>query len=264
MTSSALAALGEDSGQRRSTVFALIVKYSTLLVALSYVTGFIANAEFGTAVGVDVRGEISVVQPRMFAYGAAIIPLFSLGALLVVLILSLRIFERVQQHVPYRVAYHVVLIGIPLVAATALVFLARSHGSDSPQSAVIWSSLLLGNVILASLLTAPMPNASQVTVRIVTVAALLFLFSGAAADVEAERAKRDPRRDIQFLIAPEAVDGARQLGIPFTRPLDQSPMELTQPVHLVYSGERTYALRLADGRLVQLSKDKVWGFTRRR
>jgi hypothetical protein len=237
------------------------VKYSTLLVALSYVTGFIANAEFATVVGVDLRGEISLAQPRTFAYGAAIIPVFSLGALLIGLVLSLRVFELAQRRVPSVLTYETVLIGIPLITSTTMTLLIRSHGADLYQTMVIWSSTFLGNVIVGWLLTTPLQSGPQVTVRIVAAIALLFVFSGAVADAEAGQAKNDPRRNIQLLVAGDIVGGAKELGIPFVQGSSQTSSALTQPVRLVYSGDRTYALRLRNNRLVQVSKDKVWGFT---
>ena len=200
----------------------------------------------------------------MFAYGAAIIPLFSSGAVLISLVLSLKVFELVQHFIPRVVAYQSVLIGIPLVTSTTMIFLARSHGADPYQRIVIWGSTFLGNVILGWLLTASLRRGPQVTVRIVTAIALLFVFSGAAADVEADRAKNDPRRNIQLLVAGDVVGGAKELGIPFVSDSTQTSSALTEPVRLVYSGERTYALRLSNNRLVQLSKDKVWGLTRER
>jgi hypothetical protein len=64
----------------------------------------------------------------------------------------------------------------------------------------------------------------------------------------------------RLLVAPEAVEGARMLGVVFSDGKQASGLpELTAPVRVLYEGDRTYVLRLGSGAIVQLSKEKIWG-----
>lgn len=65
---------------------------------------------------------------------------------------------------------------------------------------------------------------------------------------------------MRVLIAPEAIDGARQLGIHFANAtVPSGAPQLSDPVSLAYPGDRSYFLVMPNGAVVRLSKDKVWG-----
>lgn len=65
---------------------------------------------------------------------------------------------------------------------------------------------------------------------------------------------------LRLLVSPDAKVGLRGLGIEFSAPRsDGSGGELSSPLEVVLENDKTYLLRLKDGTLVELSKDKVWG-----
>ena len=62
----------------------------------------------------------------------------------------------------------------------------------------------------------------------------------------------------RMLVAPEAIEGAMQLGLVFQGGGPNSA-RLSQPLEIVLDGETNYVLRLNKNAIVKLRKEKVWG-----
>jgi hypothetical protein len=68
----------------------------------------------------------------------------------------------------------------------------------------------------------------------------------------------DPKTAVHLLIAPDAILGAKLLGISFVQPQADTGAELSDSLELIYSGSKVYILRLKNGKVVLFSKDHVW------
>jgi len=80
----------------------------------------------------------------------------------------------------------------------------------------------------------------------------LISYCVAMGDVFSQK-KRNAQYEHRLFIAPDAVGGVKELGINF--PHDT----MTEPLHLLYSGDRVYVIGLPNGKTALISKDKVWG-----
>jgi hypothetical protein len=93
---------------------------------------------------------------------------------------------------------------------------------------------------------------------VVLVGVSLIVFSAGYGVAAGRERLREPAKSARLLIAPEAIDGLRRLGVPFTDANGGRSAGLTDGVNLLSEGNRMYIIRLKNGEIVQIKNDKVW------
>lgn len=87
----------------------------------------------------------------------------------------------------------------------------------------------------------------------------LLAFAAGWGVAEGRRFLREPDLNARLLIAPDAVEGLKELGLVF--PDASKGTTFAQPtatVSVLYEGETLYVVRTANGKVLQIKGDKVW------
>jgi hypothetical protein len=238
-----------------------LLKYSPLVVALAYVTGFVMEL-----------GYISHLQPsffdvdfgpRILVNGAAVLLQYggiSLAFGLAFVFMDELVRQRAGTGTVQAVLrwgrYGCLFLG-PLLASIGLYKVRTSPGLP------LMLSVFSGNFLLLFLML--FPAAYSRLTKLQHCAVILFL---AASLGTLAFASGTWTWDIssgqgvaRLLIAPEAIEGAREMGVTFPEGTGGGSARLSEQVVMLYTGTRTYTFRLNDKRVVQLTRDKVWGMT---
>jgi hypothetical protein len=148
-------------------------------------------------------------------------------------------------------------------------------GMSNTSSKIVWSLVLIVCAVVAglmgigglwatlslrrSLLELPISLVNGVTVLgwiavILSFCIWVGVFMIAAYPNIPEQFGGGKARSVQLLLEEEAVEGAKELGVPVI-----SGKHLSVPVDLIYDGSQTYVIELDSGKIVQLDKSMVTG-----
>jgi hypothetical protein len=250
----------------------LVLKYAAVFAALVYGVGFLEEIEYASWLGVG-SVDFPLANPRYFAVGSLMLLacLWSVALVLPAVLPpgpwtirragsdeeTLRRLTKEMEKVNYAIA---------TIAAFVLAF-AGSHWAyflPTVPALRLSAVVLLINAIALAIVRSPdryfrLPIGHQLGVML-TLAALLAVFSVQCGYAHWCREAQTTGAKTRLLVAPEAVEGARMLGVVFSDEKRASGLpEVTEPVRVLFEGDRAYVLRLKSGTIVQLSKEKIWG-----
>lgn len=254
-----------ESYTERTSALDIIVRYAAFFSAFVYGIGFLEEIEYARNLGVG-SFDFPLANPRYFVVGTVLLLPCLWSAVLAV---PKDIFfsghhnremfassdERFQK-IEYFVAR--VSVFVAVFAASHWIYFVPTI-----RSLILAILTYVINVIAIKVIRSPdqyLQIGKQVGV-ILTMATLVSMYSVQCGYAHWCREMRREKTNTRLLIAPEAVEGARALGVAFPSNVKSSigSPELTEPVRVLYEGERTYVLRLGSGSILQISKDKIWG-----
>ena len=251
-----------------ANVFDLEVQYGALALALAYLTGCSFEQGYVERLGVPL-GEMQTSAPVLLVHGFTILLLsliptiVAIAFLRFIIPLSNGLDEQEENSKAYKLYAPAITWWLPLLYSPA-VFFYLYHRSSRSILTIVWIVIAVYSINTGIGLL--MLKAEQVQLRkmglIVQLAAVLtfiLAYRGVAVhDGQIEEQVQEAKK-VRVLIAPEAIDGARQLGMHFgSAPVTSGAAQLSDPVSLAYPGDRFYFLVMPNGAVVRLSKDKVW------
>lgn len=254
-----------------ANVFDFEVKYGALVIALAYLVGYSFEQGFAVRLGIptsemQLSAASLLVRGFMLLFSSLFPTLFSLGYLG-----YLRFIEKSSGNVLeqgsvsrfYKSPEGAVLRFSPLIYGVVMcVYFYFRH--SRPVYAVVLTVLevTVMNAAVGLLLVhaeRPLTRKLNPMEQLATTIAILLMFRTMAYNYGKIAERGQEAQVVQLLIAPDAIDGARQVGIPFpTAKSSASSGQLSDPVSFAYQGEHSYFLVLRDGTVVRFSKDKVW------
>jgi|SRR5208283_244693 len=245
-------------------LFDFEVKYGALVIALAYLVGYSFEQGFGLRLGVP-SSEMQLSAASLLVRGFTLLfsslfpSLFSLGYLGYLRFIDKSSSNMLQQ----GSAESAVLRFAPLIygAAMCAYFYVRH---SLPVYAVVFTVVEV-TVMNAAVGLFLIHGERTLTWKLnpleqlATTIAVLLMFRTIAYNYGKIAERGQEGQVVQLLIAPDAIDGARQVGIPFrTAKSSAGSEQLSDPVSFAYQGEHSYFLVLRDGAVVRFSKDKVW------
>ncbi len=252
-----------------TTVLDVLLKYSVALAAVVYGIGCTVNIAYVSKMGTGIS-DISLADPAFVARGALLGAFVVVGALIAVVTYFLLNHPRMLGGAHTSASLRLSVLWAP--TAVVLVYwvfelfeLRRKFGAAYTDALWIAVPAAASTLILVWMVLAPRIFLEADTlqqVAILTILALcLYNYASRWGRME-WRYVTDGAGTVRLLVAPDAVAGAKQMGLSFTQKnMADSMAQLSDPIVLVYSGGRTYFVRLGSGQIVQLQKDKVWGVT---
>ncbi|MGB2675908.1 MAG: hypothetical protein WAN12_02345 [Candidatus Acidiferrum sp.] len=213
----------------------LIVKYALLLGWFVYAAGLTRISGFLRTLGVPTEPS-NYALPTVLSYGAdSLLEMLKTAA---VPIIFLKLSEKETPRQLWRYIGWTIPAGL-FVLQNYWLFWAIGPVQTRISYALYF---LAAAYILVYLFIGAKVRGSSVGTQVLVAALLFFLLSqgaGFRGDLEANSAANNPP-SVQFLLAPEAVPGAKKLGIPF------SPSEpgLTMPLNVVAFSERMYYVHI--------------------
>ena len=248
----------------------LIAKYSALLLGVTYASGFLAQEAFLLNAKLLSHSDVSFISSRLLVVGASVVVLcfiptfFVLGIHFMYDPSFLPTTSRQPTKRARKIGSLVSRIVAPVMYAIVLgVFFYQERTVGRWDAVSIYVFVMMANLLgiwisLASAGTYSRLRSEQQFGLVAIIAACIFCVSLLMGQREWARATAR-ENSIRLLIAPEAITGARQLGIAFPETKGSTSAQLSENLNLLYVGERMYLVRIKDGHIVQLSKDKVWG-----
>lgn len=252
----------------RTNALDLVIKYAAAFAALVYGIGFLEEVEYASRLGVG-SVDFPLANPRYFAVGTMMlftclwtVPLVLPVGISVAMKAAFdekrlgRLTERVEK---FNYAFARIAVFVAAFAATHWALLVPTAPALGLSTVVY-----LINAIVLSIVRSPDRYLhSQIGHQLglmLTLATLLVLFSVSCGYAHWRGQAQSTGAHTRLLVAPEAVEGARMLGVVFSDAKQSSGLpELSEPVRVLFEGDRTYVLRLNSGTIVQLSKEKIWG-----
>jgi len=224
----------------------LLLKYSALLIAAAYLSGF---TYFTSLLRFLRPGHFPIIYPIstpvVLTEGTFCLGLYLIGLFIVFLPILFK-FQRWSWWV----------LAVPSMAIFALVDINTVFGTNWILSGMPFLPLLMSGYI--GWRYHRRPTAERYYQAVAYVALGLILFSGILGFLRTRGQREWPKA--RFLVSPEAKIGARELGIEFFLPQKASTEpELSVPVTILIENDKTYLLRTDNGEVVELAKDKVWG-----
>lgn len=245
----------------------LVLKYAAVFAALVYGVGFLEEIEYASRLGIG-SVDFPLANPRYFAIGTLLM-FGCLSSVAFVLPMGVWMIRRVgageeregrREHME-KLNYALARIS---VFALALVLSHWIYLVPTVPALGLSGVVLLINAIALEMISSPHRylhlQVGQQLGLMLTLATALALFSVQCGYAHWCRQVQSTLASTRLLVAPEAIEGARMLGVVFSDGKRASGLpELTEPVRVLFEGDRTYVLRLESGAIVQLSKEKIWG-----
>ncbi|MBZ5679926.1 MAG: hypothetical protein LAO24_07455 [Acidobacteriia bacterium] len=253
-----------------------MLKYSAAFLAIAYALGFLEQSSFAATVGVgefrvrlaDTNYLIRGLLVEAFCIGASVANILFLEFASHVFVL---LFGRpAPDWIQRQAAFHDrkyrlgLVLGQVAVSLSAVLivgrFLLRLSLGWSVSLAV---SCGIVNLVVSLILVQPEVYFSS-TVRqqlslLMLVALGLTVFSLGLGIADGSELLQKPGRSVRLLIAPDAIDGLKHLGIAFPdSSCGTTSAEPTESIHVLYQGESMYVVRTKNNSVVQIKSDKVW------
>ena len=238
-----------------------IIKYNILLAMAAYAIGLFETSAYLYSVK-TVLFDLNLADLRLFSSGAVIL-MGLLRAPFCALLLSFWLDHRQvkaarKNHVPrfqqsLRYTFLIVLI---------LFGTLRYHSYANPLAGMLASAAC--STIIISAILFPSAYSKLSKLQQLTVIALLVVALLQVARIHGlEMAYRLPDKSYMthLLVAPDAVEGSKQLGITFLVTQDEHSASLSEEVEVIKIGEKSYLLRTKGNQLVLLGRDKIWGLS---
>ncbi|MFI5098226.1 MAG: hypothetical protein ACHQT6_09670 [Candidatus Acidiferrales bacterium] len=216
----------------------LIVKYAVLLSWFVYGAGLTRMSGFLRTLGVPTEPS-NYALPTVLSYGTD-----SLLEMLKIVAFPIWVLILFEKEAPRRLKQF-----IRWTVPTGL-FVLQNYWLLRPigpvQTRISYALyFLVAAYVFVYVFSSAKARESSVGTQLLVAAFLFFLMvegAGYRGDLEANSAANNPP-SVQFLLAPEAVPGAKKLGIPF------SPSEpgLTMPLNVVAFSERMYYVHIPFG-----------------
>jgi hypothetical protein len=229
-----------------------ISKYSAVLLGFVYVCGFLKYISYFKALGITLS-ELPIVNAELLFKGCSVLALSLFSPLVSALIVSLLGWKS-----DVCKLLTLGIIGFTVLLSSGLFLLAGLTGFDVVYCTffiVFLTGWTIGILFLKS------NPEHRIVLRLCTTVAVLFMLELAILLGQAEAKRVNPAEilKVQLLAAPDAVPQLEQVGIVFA-----SGKQLSNSVELIYTTNRDYFVRLDGGKVVQLSRERVWGTTRTR
>lgn len=223
-----------------------LVKYSALIAAATYLAGFIYFAFLLSYI--HHGGSIlihPISAPVLLTHGAGQLTLFA-GALTAGLMpLSFR-----------TTRWPTGLVKVLCLALIIICWARFTYRNSWFLSAMPLAPILLSLFWIVRYRRQP----SNVKYFLAASYVVIGLMTFAAANAFLAVRGQYHWNKVRLLISPDARAGARDLGIEFPSFTGGSTEhELSAPVTVLVEDDKTYLLQTDSGRLLELSKDKIWG-----
>jgi hypothetical protein len=248
-----------------SNVIDLCIKYGAVIGFVAYGLGLLEQYDFFERMG--IRGDLSVADPMYFVLGAyllgqIIIPVAGVGFEVWAKALAKALLhaERLDLDLKWHLAVINTLFGFVLTFTIALV-VGHAWVRDA-----VWVSAAGGSACgvvifeIGRMRKRGRLDLWEPVYPLLIITFCLTFFALGNAKVRWRRVLAEHGRDqVRLLIAGDAVRGAREMGLTFPEsPPGDKSAELSNPVEVVFEGERTYVLRV-NGQIAQLGKVEVLG-----
>jgi cytochrome c biogenesis factor len=252
-----------------ANVFDLEVQYGALAIALAYLTGSSFEQGYAARLGVPMA-EMQMSAPVLLVHGFTVL-LFSLiptiaaiAYLRFIIPLYSDLDEQDERSKSYKFYTSAITWLFPLLYLP-VVFFYLHHRSPRSTLVILWLMVAvyginagLGFLILRA--EQIQIRKMGITVQLAAVLTFVLAYRGVAMQDGKIEEQNQEAKKMRLLIAPEAVDGVRQLGIHFGNVAGPNGApQLSDPVSLAYPGDHFYFLMMPNGAVIRLSKDKVWG-----
>lgn len=226
-------------------VLDLLLKYSALFIAAAYLSGF---AYFASLLGFLHAGR----SPGLYPISTAIVLTVGTGYLtLYLLTLSTMLYPICSKTQRWWVWAFIPSLAIVVTTALHLSFDASWSLSGLPFLPLLVSGYMVWWYNRRQ-------TAARYYMAVVYVVLGLIVFSGIFGFLRTRRQHGWHR--VRLLVSPDAKAGAKDLGIGFSLPQKAgTEPELSAPITILIEDDKTYLLRMDDGGIVELAKDKVWG-----
>jgi len=266
----------------RVNVFELLLKYGTALFACSYALGVIKEHAFWFTMGAG-----SIVFPLAdsgyFVEGLFVELLCLLIVVLGILTHGLigilvllwkgrplpQLIHKLPKLLNIRLAKWIADFGEPLylaIVAFSFFFWTFRFQDGFSIKAAIWLALAAAVVNLVLWLVFSdqgvyfaMPFGQQFGIATL-VFVCLIAFAVGSGIAAGHRSLKKVDASARFLIAEDAVEGLKRLGVNFPDEMQGShpQAQVTDTVDVLYEGDKQYVIRTKDDRVLQITSEKIW------
>jgi hypothetical protein len=268
--------MNSDASSSSRNALDLMLKYSAVFVAVVYASGFLEQSSLAATVGAGaLDGRLADASYLMRGLGVAVLCVgASVGSILSLELVRhasvLFLDHRVPNWIRNGVGLHdrllrTGLLTVQVIAAFgAMLIISRFMLHLSFRWTVSLAvACSVVNLLVSLVLVDPEAYFSSTArqqlslLMLVGLGLLVFSVGLGIADGRRELQESGPRA--RLLIAPDAIDGMKHLGIAFPDAnCGTASAEPTDSVRVLYQGESMYVVRTKDGRILQIKSDKVW------